>query len=52
MYDEYVLRKQVWEEYQDDLVEIENDIILNTLNKAYNRKGYLLADYQNYGLEN
>mgnify|MGYP001310498845 CR=1 FL=1 len=52
MFDDYILRKQIWEEYQDDLVELQEQVALETLNKLYNRKGYTLADYKNYGLEN
>lgn len=44
---EYILRKQAWEDYQDDLSELENELILEQLNKCHNRKGYLLADYMN-----
>ena len=44
---EYILRKQAWEDYQDDLTELENELILEQLNKCYNRKGYLMADYIN-----
>lgn len=44
---EYILRKQAWEDYQEELVEQENEVITQQLNKMYNRKGYLLADYKN-----
>lgn len=44
---EYILRKQAWEDYQEELVEQENEAIIQQLNKMYNRKGYLLADYKN-----
>ena len=44
---EYILRKQAWEDYVDDLADQENNIITQQLNKTYNRKGYTLSDYQN-----
>ena len=44
---EYILRKQAWEDYQEELTEQENEAITQQLNKTYNRKGYLLADYKN-----
>lgn len=47
MDNEYIIRKQVWEDYVEQLVEDENDIITQQLNKTYNRKGYLLNDYVN-----
>lgn len=48
MFDQgYQFRQEVWEEYQEELAEVENETILNALNKLHNRKGYLLADYKN-----
>ena len=47
MDNEYILRKQAWEDYVDDLVDKENDTITQQLNKAYNKKGYMLNDYIN-----
>ena len=44
---EQILRKQDWEDYQEELTEQENEAITQQLNKTYNRKGYLLADYKN-----
>ena len=44
---EYIIRKQAWEDYQEYMAEVEDETILNQLNKMYNRKGYLLADYMN-----
>lgn len=47
MDNEYILRKQAWDDYVEQLVEEENDIITQQLNKTYNRKGYTLSDYNN-----
>lgn len=47
MDNQYVLRKQEWEDYVDDLVDQENDIITQQLNKTYNKRGYTLSDYNN-----
>ena len=44
---EYIFRKQAWEDYQDYIAEVENETVLNQLNKLHNKKGYLLADYSN-----
>lgn len=44
---EYIIRKQAWEDYQEELAETESEILVNQLNKTHNRKGYLLADYLN-----
>ena len=44
---EYILRKQAWEDYQEELAEQENEAITQQLNKTYNRKGYMLNDYKN-----
>lgn len=43
----YQLRKEVWEEYQEYRAEVEDETILNQLNKLHNRKGYTISDYQN-----
>lgn len=45
MYDDYILRKEVWEDYQDHLADMEQDIVIDTVNKLYNNKGYMPADY-------
>lgn len=49
LYSEFnpILRKQAWEDYEDYRAELEDDIMLEYLNKMYNRRGYLLNDYQN-----
>lgn len=49
LFNEYepILRRQIWEDYEDYKAELEDDIMLEQLNKLYNRKGYLLNDYQN-----
>lgn len=44
---EYVYRKELWEEYQEYRAELEDETILNQLNRLHNRKGYTLSDYQN-----
>ena len=44
---EYILRKQAWEDYQEELVNQENEATIQHLNKMYNRKGYSLSDYTN-----
>lgn len=44
---DYILSKQFWDEYQEYIVELEDQTVLNELNKLHNRKGYTLADYQN-----
>lgn len=43
----YILRKEIWEEYQEDRADIENETLLRQLNKLHNRRGYTLADYEN-----
>lgn len=45
---EYIIRKQAWEDYQEYLVEQEELIILDQLNKVYNKKGYTLTDYKEF----
>lgn len=49
IFNEYepIFRRQAWEDYQDYKAELEDDIMLEQMNKMYNRKGLLLADYLN-----
>ena len=48
MFDQgYQFRQEAWEEYQEELAEVENETILNALNKLHNRRGYTTSDYQN-----
>ena len=44
---ENLFRQEIWEELQDELLEIENEVILDQLNKLHNRRGYTTSDYQN-----
>lgn len=41
------LRKEFYEEFEEDRLELEDSSILNELNKTYNRKGYTTSDYIN-----
>ena len=42
---EYQLEKESWDEYIEDLQELEQQTLIHTLNKSYNRKGFTLSDY-------
>lgn len=42
------LRKEFWEEFEEDNLEIEQDAILNELDKVYNKKGFTLNEYIDY----
>lgn len=45
--DNNILINQAWEDFQEELAYMEDQILANYLNKANNRKGYTLADYHN-----
>lgn len=45
--EKYIYNKQLWEDYQENRAELEDEALLNQLNKVHNRKGYTLSDYQN-----
>ena len=39
---------EFYEEFEDDMLELESETVLNELNKMYNKKGFNTADYINY----
>ena len=39
--------REFWEEFDYEMVELEEKTILNELNKTHNRKGYTISDYEN-----
>ena len=51
MYDNYILRQQIWEDHQEYLAEDQLDAAIETVNKLYNNKGYTATDYEKYSEE-
>ena len=48
MYDNYVLRQQIWEDHQEYLAEDQLNTAVEIVNKLYNNKGYTICDYEKY----
>lgn len=42
-----ILINQAWEDFQEELAEQDDLLLLDYLNRSYNRKGYTLSDYTN-----
>lgn len=51
MFDDYVIRQQLWEDYQEDIAIDQLDTAIETVNRLYNNKGYTVSDYEKYSEE-